>query len=841
MMIKIGYTFHLLGIILMLVSFKGEKDIEPQSETSNYRHGMTMLKPSEQWREALPSGNGTIGAMVYGSIEEERVLFNHNKLWYKGKIDDIPDMSAELPVLRKLLNEGKYLEANGYYKSKLKEKGFNVSNAVYHPAFDMILTGKVEHLFEDYRRTLDFESGEVEVKWRDGDIKYLRRLFVSIPDDISVMAITSNKKNSVSGEVTLDIHDLNDAILKDGANFDPGFTYKTTAQNEFIEFRADGTDGGEFGGVMRVINKNGTLLTKKGDGKNRGSISFQDADEIVLLVAIYANEESSTAIPRLKNKLSVMSGNYEELFSKHRILHSAKFNAMGINLDINGKKDTPNEILLLDAYQNPASTELLEKLFNYGRYLLVSSSTAGGYPANLQGIWNGDYQPPWGGVLGNNENLQMTYWQALPGNLKESIMAFFDYFDSHIDEFRYNAKQLYGCRGIFVPPFMSPESGIMRHTAPHVLYWTDAAGWLASFYYDYYLFTGDEDFLKNRAVPFMKEVALFYEDFIVKDAHGKNLFMPSQSPENQSSNMMVLDEESGRLTSIKVQINSTITVAISKEVLTNLIASCELLGIEKEEVVTWKKLLADMPEYEINEDGALKEWLHPDFKDNYEHRHMSHIYPLFPGDEITQESDSALYEACRVAIDKRLSIGLGSQTGWSLAHMANIYARLGDGEKALEALDILSRCCLGQNLFTYHNDWRKMGATVNLEHGRTAPFQMDANFGISAAITEMLCSSNPQVLSLLPALPSQWDSGNFNGILTRTGASVSAKWDMEKGKVDLTLTAGRNTTFDIKFPKKISKLKCSKNQCISDSGYGELYRKVKLLKGEQINLQIQMN
>jgi alpha-L-fucosidase 2 len=344
MMIKIGYTFHLLGIILMLVSFKGEKDIEPQSETSNYRHGMTMLKPSEQWREALPSGNGTIGAMVYGSIEEERVLFNHNKLWYKGKIDDIPDMSAELPVLRKLLNEGKYLEANGYYKSKLKEKGFNVSNAVYHPAFDMILTGKVEHLFEDYRRTLDFESGEVEVKWRDGDIKYLRRLFVSIPDDISVMAITSNKKNSVSGEVTLDIHDLNDAILKDGANFDPGFTYKTTAQNEFIEFRADGTDGGEFGGVMRVINKNGTLLTKKGDGKNRGSISFQDADEIVLLVAIYANEESSTAIPRLKNKLSVMSGNYEELFSKHRILHSAKFNAMGINLDINGKKDTPNEI-----------------------------------------------------------------------------------------------------------------------------------------------------------------------------------------------------------------------------------------------------------------------------------------------------------------------------------------------------------------------------------------------------------------------------------------------------------------------------------------------------------------
>jgi alpha-L-fucosidase 2 len=198
-----------------------------------------------------------------------------------------------------MLNEGEYLEANGYYKNKLREKGFDASNAVYHPAFDMILTSNVEHLFEDYKRTLDFETGEVEVKWRDGDVKFSRRLFVSIPDGISVMSIKSDKKNSVSGEVTLDIHDLDDAILKNGSNFNPGFTYETTAHDEFIEFRADGTDGGEFGGVLRVINKNGESLMTKGGGRMKGSISCQDADELVLLVAIYANEESSTAIPRL--------------------------------------------------------------------------------------------------------------------------------------------------------------------------------------------------------------------------------------------------------------------------------------------------------------------------------------------------------------------------------------------------------------------------------------------------------------------------------------------------------------------------------------------------------------
>ncbi len=258
---------------------------------------------------------------------------------------------------------------------------------------------------------------------------------------------------------------------------------------------------------------------------------------------------------------------------------------------------------------------------------------------------------------------------------------------------------------------MTPDTGVMRDMQHHLIPWTEAAGWLASFYYDYYLFTGDKEFLKNRAVPFMKEVALFYEGFIVKDEHGKNMIFPSESPENQPADKVFTDPVTGRRRSIRVQINATMAFAISKEVLNNLIRSCELLDIEKEGVERWKKLLADMPEYQINEDGAIREWMHPDFDDNYQHRHQSHIYPLFPGHEITEESSPELYEACRIAIEKRLTIGLSSQTGWSLAFMANVYARLGDGDMAVETLNILSRCCLGQNLFTYHNDWRRMGVT----------------------------------------------------------------------------------------------------------------------------------
>ena len=316
------------------------------------------------------------------------------------------------------------------------------------------------------------------------------------------------------------------------------------------------------------------------------------------------------------------------------------------------------------------------------------------------------------------------------------------------------------------------------------------------------------------------------------------MFIPSQSLENQPKEMVVRDPETGRSKSIKVQINSTMAVAVSKEVFSNLITACEHLKIEKKGVKRWKEMLANMPAYQINEDGALREWMHPDFKDNYEHRHQSHIYPLFPGHEITQEKSPELYKASKVAIDKRLVIGLQSQTGWSLAHMANVYARLGDGEKAKEALNILSRCCLGQNFFTYHNDWRDMGATLPVVWGRTAPFQMDANFGISAAVTEMLCGSNTDMLRILPAIPSTWTSGEFHDMLTRAGVKVSLKWDMNKKELNLTLVAERDADFDMKFPGEPSSIECSQSKILKKSKYGNAYRAIRLDKGKEITMRV---
>jgi alpha-L-fucosidase 2 len=361
----------------------------------------------------------------------------------------------------------------------------------------------------------------------------------------------------------------------------------------------------------------------------------------------------------------------------------------------------------------------------------------------------------------------MNYWAALPGNLPETTLPYFDYYGSMLEDFRINAKAVYGSRGILAPIAQTTHGLI--YADPIWAVWTAGAGWLAQLFYDYWLFTGDMDFLKNRTIPFLKEVALFYEDFLVEGQDGKMMFIPSMSPENNPS----IPNAS------LVTINATMDVAIAREVLTNLCTACELLGIEEDGRKKWKNMLDKLPEYRINEDGAIKEWIHTDLHDNYHHRHQSHIYPLFPGFEVTEESDPVLFNAIKIAVEKRLVVGLTSQTGWSFAHMANIYARLGDGVRALQCLELLCRSCVGPNLFTYHNDWRSQGLTMFWGHGNQPPFQIDANFGLMAAVLEMLIFSAPGMIKLLPALPPQWRKGKAEGIACRGCIEVNLDWNMD--------------------------------------------------------------
>ncbi|AEE97455.1 glycosyl hydrolase family 95 catalytic domain-containing protein [Mahella australiensis] len=811
------------------------------------KEGMMMCYPAIRWQDAIPCGNGSIGALVYGHIKNEIITLNHEALFLKSQKPQINSIYEYLSQLRKMLMEGKYNEGAQFFERKLKENYIGIARTdPYQPAFDIKIDSETHEAFTGYCRYLDFETGEAVVRWSEGNTNYHRDLFVSRVDDAVILrinAVGSEKVNCVISLVPCRVEGATGmGSGKDVKGDKLPFEWQASSEENWISFEAQYPDGNEFGGVARLIVNGGCM---EGIEAQNNCIYIKDATEVLMMVKVFVNEKSKTTIENTKSQLEKMDVCYEALLSKHVYQHRELYKR--VNIEFHEQREDKlakqkfNEELLLESYNGQIPTALIQRMFYFGRYLLISSSRPGGLPANLQGIWNGDYVPAWASDYHNDENIEMNYWAALPGNLPETTLPYFDYYMSMLEDFRTNAKVIYGCRGILAPIAQTTHG--LVYTDPIWATWTAGAGWLSQLFYDYWLFTGDMDFLKNKAIPFMKEIALFYEDFLVEGEDGKFMFIPSLSPENTPP----IPNAS------LVTINATMDIAIAREVLANLCAACKYLGIEKENVKIWKHMLSKLPEYQVNEDGAIKEWIHSDLPDNYHHRHQSHIYPLFPGFEVTEETNPSLFHAMKVAVEKRLVVGLTSQTGWSLAHMANIYARLGDGDGAIQCLETMCRSCVGTNLFTYHNDWRSQGLTMFWGHGSQPPFQIDANFGLTAAIFEMLVFSSPGIIKLLPALPSKWIKGKAEGITCRGCIEVSVEWDMDKNELKASFLSKKMQEITVKFPKvpmyikvceDIETLKNNEihsDACkILDSPYGAQYRLLELPVNRKLILTVEM-
>lgn len=794
--------------------------------TEKQKHSMIMRSPATRWQDASPTGNGTVGAMMYGEILSDMILLNHEALYFPQDHEDLLDVSDQLPELRSLIDQGKYQEAARLIPKIHAERGGVAEGSTsaytcpYQPLCDIRLRTSTNGPFRGYRRGVDFETGRIWTEWADDDGKITRELFVSRADDTVYLRIKGSNPGIVSHRLSIGQHDAAGQV--EGIFTSKGLkpaTYQTSAKEDgVLAFSGEYEGEYSFGALGSVSVKNGEM---RSDG---GEIVIENADEVLMKAKVFIREDPADATLNLQNELENQTTDFDSALIEHTALHGEIFKRMEFDLYDNSRPS--NEEMLMMAYDGEAPNSLIQSIFDYGRYLLICSSYPGGWPANLQGVWNGDYMPAWNSDFHTDENIQMNYWQALPGNMAELTLCYFDYFERYLDDYRDNAKKLYGCRGILLP-IAQTTHGIAFPTI--WTNWISAAGWLGDLFYDYFLFTGDKDFLANRAIPWLKETALFYEDFLYEGADGKLIFSPSLSPENVPTGQGM-----GLIT-----VNATMDVAICRQALTSLCDACELLDIEQDGVSRWRDMLDKLPEYEINEDGALREWLYPALKDNYHHRHQSHIYPLFPGLEIAEETDPDLYEACRVAVEKRLVIGLTSQSGWSMAHMANIYARLGEGNRALECLEILSRSSMGPNLFTYHNDWRRMGLSL---YSKNPPFQIDANFGMTAAIIEMLVFSKPGIVKLLPAIPDKWCCGKAKGIACRGGIVVDVEWDLQKGCIKANLTSQTDQMILIKLPGKIKYIEINPSGTeMQKSDLGDSYISVALAKSKAVDLKIEID
>lgn len=798
------------------------------------------------WREALPSGNGVIGASVFGGVREETILLNHAKLWHWGRKDELPDVSGVLPLTRKLMDEKRYAEASWQLANALKERGYGTRLASRFPLAAIRLVMPSASAFRSYRRTLAMDSGEVAVNWTDGAIRYERSLFVSRADAAVVYEISSDGEAAVAGEIGLALHP------SDRWAETPEFkaleqSVGTGAEGEgsegFARFAAANDDGTDYGAVMLVKAEGGTVRA------SGGTLRFEGVSRLLVMVKLFVKGDRGRDWLRLREELTALAkgASYGRLLERHAALHRPLYRSASLELGEEEDSGEPqsagspsgaarigngafsgtpsNERLLLEAYEGEASNLLARQMWAYGRYLFISGTDASenAEPFGLYGLWGGDYRLVWSHNMAN-ENIQMMYWHAHVGGLGGLAPSLFRYYEGLMDDFRDNARKLYGCGGIYIPAGTTPGIGSPNQIVPVILNWTGAAGWLARHYNEHFRFTGDMDFLRERAIPFMREAARFYEDFLVADADGLYRMYPSVSPENTPLNYMPKDGEA-LAHPMPTAINATMDIAIVKELLTNLLAASEATGTASPaELDKWKNILHKLPAYELNEDGAVREWLHPDFDDRYAHRHLSHLYPVFPGREVTRESDPALFGAFEKAVRLR---EIGAQSGWSLAHMASVYARLGDGDRALECLDILSRSSLLPNLFTLHNDWRGMGVSMNMP---TAPVQLDANMGWVNAVQEMLLQVAPGMILLLPALPSRWPRGRLSDWRFHEGR-LSMEWDRASLRFRAELQAERDAVLVVGMPAWARAVRVTGGEA-EPAELGDCYRIIRLKRGE---------
>ncbi|MBT3194434.1 MAG: glycoside hydrolase family 95 protein, partial [Verrucomicrobia bacterium] len=548
-----------------------------------------------------------------------------------------------------------------------------------------------------------------------------------------------------------------------------------------------------FGAVGRVIAHDGELAA------TRDHLALSGASHALLAVKTFHYAAATAAFDRLDTELLALEGDYETFIQPHLASHQALFNAASVDLGAPAaERALSNDALLARAHKGELAPAMAERIWAMGRYLNVVGSRHDGDPVHLTGLWNADYSPMWAIHL-MNINMPMIHWHIMDGNMAEQMLPFFDLFDALIPGGRINAKRLYGARGVYLNPIpCGPEDGIVKIISNHLLHLPGNNAWVAQHYWDYYQFTLDKTFLAERALPLMREAAHFYEDYLIENKDGFYDIIPSNSPENGPR-----DAEGKHLANshLATQVNSTWEYGAIREMLANLVDGATTLGVYRDEIPTWRGMLEKLRPYEINAEGAIREWLYPGMYDNPAHRHMTHVYPLMPGLEINREDTAPeQFEAFVNIARNRLEAGLQHQTGWSLMHQANVYARAGDGTMAHQCLAWLAQACLLENFLTTHNDWR--GGPVTMSQGPI--FQIESNMGFVSAVQEMLFTSRVGVLKLLPALPEQWNSGTVKGMRARGGVALhELEWTEGGREIRATIEAQQSGSLRIVLPSLV--------------------------------------
>ena len=775
------------------------------------RKGFCSLEPGKTVSDGVTSGNGHMNIEVTCDPYAEQILFHHESLLMPWKRPfEAPKAADVFPQVRQMVLDGKYQEAIEFAFKEMN-KGPIKQNTGPHPvvpAFMMHLDFPKAASVKDYLRTVNFETSEVQVHWSDEHGEWVRSTFTSRPDDVVVQLLTAPQGQQVNARIAIEKYSR-------GRRANNGLFGGTVGESEvkqdfneqrlIYKCRLDpAVDNSGYAGVVRVI-RNGGSARMDGD-----TLVVENAASVMLLTRIeWFADYTDDQVEALRQSVEQLSPDYQAILDRHRKVQSEAMNRVTVDFGGASQYGMSTEELLDDQRsRRDYSPALLEKIFEMGRYWFILAS--GKYPT-MQAETNA------------NINLQIA--PGPQGDLREGMDAYFNWMESLVPDFRVNAKNIYGMRGAHYSLIPQQNVGVSFHYSyaastgeiwPHP-YWLSAGGWCVRPFWDHYLTTGDANFLRNRVVPAYKDLALFYEDFLtVTDKEGNYIFAPSFSPENNPLNM-----GPGAMMSI----NASMDIGVCREVLTNLIEACELLGTDSDSIPKWKAMVDKLPPYLLETDGTLKEWAWPTLEERYSHRHVSHLYGAWPGDEIDPDRTPQLALAAMLADRKRVPERLAAH---GRCHRALVGARLKDCYMVdTELRQLIEQGYVARTLRCSHDPWA---------------FPMpDAQGGIPTIMMEMLAYSRPGVIEVLPALPETLVTGSINGMLLRTFARLDRmSWDMGSRIVELTVTSARKQDVTLMARYGIESITASAGVLAAPLKAGAADCDLHLPEGKPVNIRLKL-